>query len=318
MLETSLTMAVAVSVSLLSLFDVVDDGIVSATTLAVLSLLAFDRLNNAQQMRKVNHRVHDRSLLAGRATVESPVQFALTEATTVRTALDGGRDIRLLGVTLNRTIRNNLGLLERQLAVGASVRVALIAPDGPVPAEAARRNGTAQEEAHVFVNRLRSTVDSLRYLSGLPNVDGRLEVRFLDFVPAFGLMIVAQGAEEQSLTVDVYSHGPTAPEATIVIRPAFNPELYRHFSEEFERIWRGGRPARVDHPADRRAAGDGSVADDHRPRAVRPITTPPTRGTGAGADDRLSRLRSRNGITNASESPTGKVFAGQRRGNVRK
>lgn len=151
-----------------------------------------------------------------------------------------------MGVTLNRTIRNNFGVLERRMAAGASVRVALIEPDSLTSKEASRRDGRSGEDAGVFENRLRPTIDALRHLASLPYAEGRLEVRFLDFVPAFGLTIVDRGTDEPTLTVDIYSHGPTAPEVAITLRSAWSPELYHHFCDEFERIWSRGRSVRAE------------------------------------------------------------------------
>ena len=61
--------------------------------------------------------------------------------------VDRARDIRLVGVTLSRTVRTHLPALTRCLAAGGTVRVVVIDPDSGAEQEAARRSTAAQAAA---------------------------------------------------------------------------------------------------------------------------------------------------------------------------
>ncbi|MBO4209934.1 DUF5919 domain-containing protein [Micromonospora echinofusca] len=242
-LEVYLTILVAAAVSLLNLFDVVDAELVATATLGILALIALDLLQNSQQVQRVGDALRELNAHAGSRSGPRERLIGPTDGTG-RPVLDRATDIRLIGVTLNRTIRSNLAELEQRLAAGALVRVAILDPDGAAVREAARRNGVP-EDAAVFEHRLRPTIDALRYLATCARPPGRLEVRLLSFVPAFGMTLVDPDSADSSGTVDIYSHHPTGRELVLHLRPGQDPDLHRHFRAEFDRIWHSGRPAPV-------------------------------------------------------------------------
>jgi hypothetical protein len=79
-------------------------------------------------------------------------------------------------------------------------------------------------------------------------VGGRVEVRFLPFVPAHGLMLLDPGRSNGIIYVDVYSHSSASGDAVFTVQPGRDGHWYEHFQTEFERVWESGRPA---------GAGDG-------------------------------------------------------------
>jgi hypothetical protein len=228
LVESYLTAATAAAVGLLSLFDVVDAQTVSAATLATLALVAFHLATRRPASSDV-------ALLAppGRGAEGGP-------------SIHAADDIRIIGVTLNRTIRNHLQELEHRLAQGARVQVAIIDPAGAVPREAARRCAVP-DDARVFEHRLRPTLDHLRYLQ---ERSSRVEVRLLPFVPAYGLFMIDPGTARGSITVDIYSHRPSGQELVLTLRSNLHRHWYEHFNSEFDRIWASGRPIQVrDEPS---------------------------------------------------------------------
>lgn len=217
--EARVTAAVAVVVAVLSILGVVGSGVVSAATLAVLALVALH-------------------LVGGRPAAAASI---VTVDGIVVPDIDRAMDIRIVGVTLNRTLRSQLPQLERRLAAGASVRIAIIDPVGGAPAEAARRSAVATEDG-VFEHRLQPTIDLLGRLSVWPG----LEVRLLPFVPAFGLFMVDPDSGHGAIVAEVYSHHVSGPELWIHPHADTDPQVYRHCAAEFERVWASGRPLAPD------------------------------------------------------------------------
>ncbi|MGW4463969.1 hypothetical protein [Micromonospora sp. NPDC004704] len=244
-LEAYLTASLALAVGLLSLLDVASPAIVSAATLSILGLIVFDLLTGRRRMRRLDSAIRDLAKSLGRVGLTESVDRLITAAgpgTVLR--IDDAEDIRLVGVTLSRTIRSHLHDLERRLAAGASIRVAILDPDGPGPREAARRNAVP-DNARVFEHRLQPTIDLLQHLAAGLDVTGRLEVRFLQFVPAFGLTLVDPAKVDGRISVDIYSHRPAGPEAVITLNAGRDPIWYRHFASEFDLIWASGQPAPI-------------------------------------------------------------------------
>ncbi|WP_329109678.1 hypothetical protein OG792_12870 [Micromonospora sp. NBC_01699] len=244
-LEAYLTASLALAVGLLSLLDVANPAAVSAATLSILGLIVFDLFTGRRRLRRIDSAIRDLPRSLGKAGLTESVDRLITAAgpgTVLR--IDEAQDIRLVGVTLSRTIRSHLHDLERRLAAGASVRVAILDPDGPGPREAARRNAVP-DDALVFEHRLQPTIDLLHHLAAGPGVSGRLEVRFLRFVPAFGLTLVDPATSHGRISVDIYSHQPAGPEAVINLDAGRDPIWYRHFASEFDLIWANGQPAPI-------------------------------------------------------------------------
>jgi hypothetical protein len=145
-------------------------------------------------------------------------------------------------VTLSRTLRNLVDELQRRAVAGAVVKVALIDPTGSAADEVARRS-TIPSRAEMYRNRLRSSVDLLRELAETPGAAGRIEVRFLDFVPAFGLLLIDPQSPGGRIHVDIYSHSSASGDAVFTVLPHRDGEWFQHFQTEFDSIWDHGRPA---------------------------------------------------------------------------
>jgi hypothetical protein len=241
-LDLYATFVIALVVGLLGVFNVVNSGIIAAATLATLALVSIGSLGTRRQVAALEAATRDLYEVVRTAGAGASADHYLSPSTSgLGVELRGASDIRLVGVSLSRTVRNNVGELERRLAKGAHVRIALIEPGSDAVGEAARRS-TIPDTPEIFENRVRPTVDLLRQLAAGPRATGRLEVRFLSFVPVFGLTMVDPDDEDGLIIVDIYAHRSAGPEPVLRLRPLRDARWYRHFQHEFERIWTHGRP----------------------------------------------------------------------------
>lgn len=243
--EAYITVVVALAVCVLNLVDVVDSKIVSAATLSILALLSFDAFTGRRLARRAESAVQELTRAVNGVRRSAPHQVDLVTEPTTWCGLDRARDVRLVGVTLARTVRSHLSELERCLAAGGTVRMVIIDPTSTAGSEAARRNGLP-DGAEVFEHRLRPTIDLLRYLATRGQETGRLEVRCVPFVPSFGIVMVDPESTHGTVTVDVYSHRPGGREPSLALTPDGDPQWYRHFRSEFDQIWASARPLNID------------------------------------------------------------------------
>ncbi len=232
-LDLIITLIVAITVGVLGMIDVAGGPILAGATLATLGVLTMSTLTGRTQLQTLI------DLTRRLADHPSADRMLTTSTSAVDVDLSGAGDIGIIGVTLNRTVRNHLTDLRRCLERGGRVRIAVIDPDGAVTAEAARR--CTAESAEIFSHRLRPTLDLLATLAGA----GRLEVRRLAFVPAFGLLTV----DGREVHVDIYSHAMGGREPALALRADRDPQWSRHFLNEFDHIWTAGRPANS-HPVE--------------------------------------------------------------------
>lgn len=241
-LELYVTALLSLTLAVLGVFDVAGGKVLAAATLATLALLAGSLLGSRRQIADLAAEVR-----AGRSGEVSAADFFSRDKPEAVQQVRAARDIRIVGITLARTLRNLVDELEHRATAGAVVKVALIDPTSTAPAEAARRS-TIADRPEVYENRLRPSIDLLKELVERPGVDGRVEVRFLPFVPAHGLMLLDPGRSNGIVYVDVYSHSSASGDAVFTVKPGRDGHWYEHFQAEFERVWESGRPA---------GAGDG-------------------------------------------------------------
>lgn len=239
-LDLVLTIAVALAVGVLGALDVVGTAVTGGATLTTLGLLAISSLHSRSTLGTLTRSVAE----LGRSLPDRASADRLLAPSTSGVDLELGAadDIRALGVTLARTVRNHHAALRQRLDAGATVRVALIAPRAATLAEAARRSTIADHPA-IFEHRLRPTLDLLDDLAEHAAAGpGRLQVRLLDFVPAFGLLVIDPETPHGQARVDIYSHRSGTPEPALPLCADRDVRWFRHFVAEFDRVWAAGRP----------------------------------------------------------------------------
>jgi hypothetical protein len=236
-LEIYSTALLSVTLAVLGALDIASGKVLAAATLATLALLAGGLLGSRRQVSELAAQV--RSRMAGEVSAED---FLTHDKPDLIEQVRGAQDIRVVGVTLSRTLRNLVDELQRRAAAGATIKVALIDAASSAPAEAARRS-TISDRPTVFENRLRPSIDLLRELVETPGTDGRIAVRFLPFVPAFGLVLLDPQRPSGCIHVDIYSHSSASGDAVFTVLPDRDGRWYQHFQAEFDRIWAFGRPA---------------------------------------------------------------------------
>lgn len=236
-LELYTTVLLALTLAALGMFDFVSDKVLVAATLATLALLATGTLGSRRRVADLSELVRARQV--GEISAET---FFAKDKPGLREQVCAARDIRILGVTLSRTVRNVVDELQQGIREGAVVKVALIDPKTDAAAQAAARS-TISDQPGVFENRLRPTIDLLIELARTSGAAGRIEVRFLPFVPAFGLVLLDSQRANGRIYVDLYSHKSAGGDAVFALARHRDGQWYPHFEAEFECVWEAGRPA---------------------------------------------------------------------------
>ncbi|MEV5558594.1 hypothetical protein AB0L44_33490 [Nonomuraea wenchangensis] len=231
-LEIYLTALIALAVGVLGVFDVVDAKVVGAATLATLALVAVNALGPRHQVTDLEARVAELNRLV--ETRLAGDTFLGTERKGLAEQVGRARDLRLAGVTLSRTVRGRVEELRKALERGATVKVLLIDPSGGVPEEAARRS-TIAGRGEVFEHRVTST---LHLLAGL---SGAIEVRFMPFVPAFGVVLLDPADDDGVAYVELGTHSTAGRDPVFTVTRRRDHFWFEHFTAEFDRLWEVSR-----------------------------------------------------------------------------
>lgn len=245
---------IAVAVAVLGVAGVVDSAVLAAATLAVLAALATSALASRHQVENVEALL---LRIAANETGAVPAdRFFSSRLTTLDNEVATATDVGLVGVTLTRTVRDLLPVLDRRLEAGARVPVLLIDVESQAREEAVARSRKA-DTPNFYRHRISSTVDMLRAItptstgpgpgavSGSGPVSGagepRLRVRLLPFVPTFGMCLVDPAERHGRIHVEIYQHRSLEPNPSFSLRADQDGHWYELFAAQFEAMWACGR-----------------------------------------------------------------------------
>jgi hypothetical protein len=237
-LEIYLTVAVSLALGLLGIFSVVETRIVAAATLATLALLAFTNLISRSQIDELRETVGRlTSAVSEVVNDEAPAgRFLAIKAPSIQEEVRAASDIRLVGVTLGRTVRDLAGVLERRLRAGAVVRVVIIDPDSSAPLDAVART-LGVTSADLYRPRIASTIEILDHLASGAQGSGRVEIRLLPFVPAFGMYLIDPGEPDGHIYVELYQHRSLEPNPCFALQAERDGHWYSFFAHQFDILW---------------------------------------------------------------------------------
>jgi Domain of unknown function (DUF5919) len=154
------------------------------------------------------------------------------------------RDVVLVGVSLDRTIRNSVAYLEELLRSGGRLRVLVVNPDCYAAVHIADRrayleHGVEQRRQHILF-----TFDSLKKMGEATGKE--IEVRVTDDPLTFGASLVDGPSETRHTQVVIqhYSYKKTTarePNPVFVLRPADRP-WFSEFQGEIDALWNDAAP----------------------------------------------------------------------------
>jgi len=244
-IELYATVTVSLCIALLTVFGVVDIKVVSGTTLAVLALLAVSGLATRHRSEAVERRLEQ---LAANLSGDIPAdRFLKSRMPVLDEDVASAADIGLIGVTLTRTVRDLLPVLDRRLRRGASIRVLVIDGDGPARTEAVARSRGA-DAPDFYQHRLASTIDLLGVLASAAQDESALQLRLLPYVPTFGMCLIDPAETYGRIHVEIYQHQSIEQNPSFSLRADRDSHWYQLFARQFETLWASAQPYRLTAP----------------------------------------------------------------------
>jgi hypothetical protein len=243
--ELYLTVTLSLCIAVLSIFAIVDIRVVGAATLAVLALLAASGLTTRYHSALL--RAHLDQITADLSGDVPADRFLKARMPTLDREFAAATDIRLVGVTLARTVRDLLPVLDRRLRHGATVRVLVIDADSPAQQQALARSLGA-DRPDLYRHRIASTIDLLGVLATAAPQQSQLQLRVLPYVPAFGMCLVDPGQPHGRIHVEIYQHHTIEQEPSFSLNTHRDGPWYEHFLNQFEVLWASGRPHSLSAP----------------------------------------------------------------------
>jgi hypothetical protein len=227
--DVYVTIVVAITVSVLSFFDIMSTQKISGLLLAVLAILAYNIL-------ATRAAVEDRK----DSTKKSPAFFSDFSSDLIARRATS-HDVYIIGVSKSRTIETSYIDFQRTLRHGGRIRILLADPDADESALAAQEQASRPTLEDVR-NEIRQSLGKLRSLaaSAASTGSGKIEVRTTRSALKFGLNYLDIGQASATLYVQLYSFrlpGESRPMFELTSADGEWFECYRH---QAEALWAEG------------------------------------------------------------------------------
>lgn len=146
-------------------------------------------------------------------------------------------DIYIVGMILNRAIRDNLAILGDKLAAGASLKIIILdcANDSLMKVMPFRSYGTKTSEW--WRSRIQQTIG---HIEDIPNTEkplGSLSVGELPYFPSFGMWLIDPDKPHGQIIVEIYHHRTADPNPTFKLHATDDSYWYGFFRKQFDLLW---------------------------------------------------------------------------------
>lgn len=158
----------------------------------------------------------------------------------LRNPIENFRELLLVGINLRRLTISYHNTLFKQIKSGAMLKVILVNPDGLALQFLADRS-TIHRTPDAMTKSICMTLHNLADIyAEIPQ--GRLEVRVLDYVPSYSMIIVNPKDAKGIIRVDTYPY-KVSPEENpgFFVNENVNHEWRKFFIEQFDKLWNSAK-----------------------------------------------------------------------------
>ncbi len=192
-------------------------------------ILSVEEWNASKRIDELTRRLEKNTgFLKGREQREDSTLYEL---------LEGSSDVRLLGYSLvgfTRTFRDSLALAIHN---GAHIRILVIDPKSKA-AEIISENSSLTSEFQRDIDQAR---DYLAFIgSHCKNDKGKLEVKFMNWIPSCGIVIIDPEKKKRYLRVSIYPpcyDSPLSDRAHFKLTYVGYERWYDTYIKQFEDLW---------------------------------------------------------------------------------
>ena len=245
---TILTIGFAAYVIALSQTSTLSTEVMLSWILAILGLLAISGL--VERLRKL-HRLESMSSRTLKA-IESKFgerasadDFFMPRLPPIRPYIEKAVDIRLSGVVLQHTTRENLDVFAGQLREGASIKIMILDPNGSAIQRLIKPGSNLTMDAVQANSQI--TIQNLKWLTKLPDSKGLVELRFVDEDLLFNVLAFDPDKEYGTIFVEFYpQRWALGSRPRMELNTRRDEFWFNYFKNQFDKLWDDCRPVSLD------------------------------------------------------------------------
>jgi hypothetical protein len=234
-IDLYITVCAAFLLVILNILGFASSTWIAPLTLAILGLLSISLLGNRHSMEEFVEKLSHANETFFMDEYPSSLKSDFSNAT----------EIWLVGVNLNRTIRDYYSEIENKLRTGKTIRVLLVHPDGPSPEIAASRTYSG-----VDVTRTRARInDTLQYLCDLKQIaPNSLQIRTIQNPLTFGAMAINPNSLSGILYMEHFPFRTANGSLPKFVLRGKDGQWYEFFKKELTMLWENGTDWQCSNP----------------------------------------------------------------------
>lgn len=226
-IDIYITLLLAILVSILGTFQVIDQTVISSSVLATLALVAYNLLISRYKNEEIQQVLQ--------TTISS--HFNKWDEDVFLTALHTAQEISGFYVTNYPFLNAHSELFKAFLARGGKLRFIYVKRDSSAFSMAILRGyGAEAKDPRHLRNRLSLSLDKLKEISLSASDTSQVQVKFIDFLPSATITLTKTKQLNETAFVTITGFGINSS-----LRPSFilakNDEWFDYFKDTFENIW---------------------------------------------------------------------------------
>jgi hypothetical protein len=238
---------VGVVVSIILAYSGIRNNDIQQTLAAILSILgalAITQIIANYEDVKRNKQIETVLSILQKVSMSASTPLRLrTELEPIPTRAQNAKDILIIGRTLAISLRYT-EFFEQRLRDGATIRLAMVDPNNESVCNAISPLLEMSPEA--FLSDIRTSIGLINRLARATQGDGKLELRFIEFVPTLSLMVVDPQLPTGHIVVELLPYQVDAPSRPhLIFKASENPYWFAYFREVAEHIWRDAKPYKI-------------------------------------------------------------------------
>jgi len=238
-LDLYITIALSIIVAILNIFGIIRQSILFSTILATLSIVAVGLLVNRHQNQLLQQT------LAEAKVAEDFLQEEQYDPALLKDRVLQAEKILLVGLSLSRTVTILENTLEKAIMRRAKIQILLIKPNSEASRMATLRDKNLAPPSLLDerINHTLARLASIAHASGEPD---KIEVRFLDYLPAWGLIAIDPHLKAGYISVRLNAFRiPTETCPRFELNASTDIKWFGFFANQLELLWEEAIPTNL-------------------------------------------------------------------------
>jgi len=151
--------------------------------------------------------------------------------------IEHATDIYVVGMILNRTVRDNLAIFGDRVATGANLKFIVVDSENDALMKIMPFRSYGTKPSAWWQNRIQQTMG---HIEDIPNAEkplGTLAVGHLPYFPSFGMWLIDPDKPHGQIIVEIYHHRTADPNPTFSLRATDDSYWYGFFRKQFDLLW---------------------------------------------------------------------------------